>query len=177
MKRFLFTALTFASLCFAGCSDNGINGEKGDYEFKSSHLSFNFNLEGDVASMVEVVPSSTITADKGTVSSSSDGTKHNVFVSNINCPAKFDLIFTLKPKSNITIEENKNYTYSSTYDYTVTRNFSDDSHLVSETAKSTEMSGTIRGKDIAKFFEINEKNVFSFSFSADGFIDDTTEDE
>ena len=177
MRRFLFAALTFASLCcFTGCSEKGVNGETGDYTFISSHLSFNFHLEGDVASMVEVVPSCTIAADKGNVSSSSDGTKHNVFVSNINCPAKFNVVYTLKPKSTISIDENKSYTFKSKYDYSVTRNFSDNSHVVTETGTSSEMSGSVKGKDIGKFFEINQVNEFGFTFTVDGFIDDESEE-
>ena len=89
MKKFIFSAFAFVALAFASCSESGGVVEKEDYAFKNSHLSFEYNLVGDFANMVEVIPSTTLPTTSGTATASSDGTKHSLFISNIKCPAKF----------------------------------------------------------------------------------------
>lgn len=93
MKKFIFSVFALCALAFASCSkdDNGPK-EQGGYNFKNSHLSFEYNLTGDVASLVEVLPSTTLPTDAGTASVSSDGTKHSIFISNIKCPAEFEVV-------------------------------------------------------------------------------------
>ena len=133
MKKFLFAALAFASLAFVGCSDDKGVVNKESYSFVSSHLSFNFTLEGDIADLVEVIPSTTLPTTDGTPSGSSEGSKNTLFISNIKCPAEFDVVFMLKPKKSVTIDQSKNYTYEASYDYSVTRNFDDNTHIVGST--------------------------------------------
>ena len=176
MKKFLFAALAFASLVFVGCSDDKGVENKESYSFVSSHLSFNFNVKGDLAELVDVVSTTTLPATDGTPSSSSEGTKHTLFISNIKCPAEFDVTFTLKPKNTAVIDESKKYSYEASYDFTLTRNFSDNTHIVGSTGSSDPMSGTVSGKDALKFFELYGKNTFSFKLTHDGYVDETEED-
>ena len=82
MKKILFSAFAFVALAFASCSESGGVVEKGDYTFSGSHLLFEYNLVGDFANMVEVIPSTTLPSTSGTATPSSDGTKHSLFISN-----------------------------------------------------------------------------------------------
>ena len=109
MKKILFSAFAFVALAFASCSESGGVVEKGDYSFSGSHLLFEYSLVGDFADMVEVIPSTTLPSTSGTATPSSDGTKHSLFISNIKCPAKFDVVYIFKPKKSAVVEENKNY--------------------------------------------------------------------
>ncbi len=176
MKKFIFAAFTLCALAFAGCSkdDDGTK-EQGGYKFKNAHLSFEYNLTGDVASMVEVIPSTTLPTDAGTASVSSDGTKHSIFISNIKCPAEFEVVYTLLPKRTANIEENKNYSFNAKYTYLVTRNFDDNSHVEGDSGGET-LSGVMPGKNAAEFFEINGIQTFKFKLSADGFLEEIFEE-
>ena len=73
MKKILFSAFAFVALAFASCSESGGIVEKEDYAFKNSHLSFEYNLVGDFANMVEVIPSTTLPTTNGSSASSSRG--------------------------------------------------------------------------------------------------------
>ena len=119
--------------------------------------------------MVEVIPSTTLPTTNGTATSSSDGTKHTIFISNIKCPAKFDVVYIIKPKKSAVVEENKNYEYTANYNYTITRNFSDSSHVEGDTDGET-LTGVIQGKEMNNFFEKYGTQTFSFTLSADGFL-------
>ncbi len=177
MKRFLFAALAFMSLSFAACSDdNGGPAEGGgDYNFVNSHLSFEYNMSGDVAALVDVVPSTTLPASQGSASVSSSGNKHTIFISNIKCPAEFDVVYTLKPKDGITIEENKNYEYSADYNYVITRNFDDNSHIEGDSG-GEKLTGVIPGKQAEDFFKMYGVQKFSFKLSVDGYLEEINEE-
>ncbi len=176
MKKFIFSAFALCTLAFASCSkdDNGPK-EQGGYNFKNSHLSFEYNLTGDVASLVEVIPSTTLPTDAGMASVSSDGTKHSIFISNIKCPAEFEVVYTLIPKRTANIEENKNYSYKADYTFLVVRNFDDDSHVNGDSGSET-LTGVMPGKSAAEFFEINGTQTFKFKLSADGFLEEISEE-
>ena len=169
MKKFLFSAFAFVALAFASCSESGGVVEKGDYTFSGSHLLFEYNLVGDFANMVEVIPSTTLPSTDGTATPSSDGTKHSLFISNIKCPAKFDVVYIFKPKKSAVVEENKNYEYTANYNFSITRNFSDNTHVTGDTGSET-LTGVIPGKQMSSFFEKFGTQTFSFTLSADGFL-------
>ena len=112
MKRFLFAALTFASLCcFTGCGDkNEIDygqTETPDYVFVDSHMTFTYNLQGAVSEMVKVNVTSTLPASKGKTTVTNEGSKYTVSISNIQCPTEFDLKFQLVPKENLSLDDLK----------------------------------------------------------------------
>ncbi|MBR5492991.1 MAG: hypothetical protein IKV77_07680 [Alistipes sp.] len=169
MKKILFSAFAFVALAFASCSESGGVVEKGDYTFSGSHLLFEYNLVGDFANMVEVIPSTTLPSTDGTATPSSDGTKHSLFISNIKCPAKFDVVYIFKPKKSAVVEENKNYEYTANYNFSITRNFSDNTHVTGDTGSET-LTGVIPGKEMKSFFEKYGTQTFSFTLSADGFL-------
>ena len=169
MKKILFSAFAFVALAFASCSESGGVVEKGDYTFESSRLMFEYNLVGDFANMVEVIPSTTLPTTNGSSASSSDGTKHALVVSNIKCPAKFDVVYIFKPKKSAVVEENKNYEYTANYNFTITRNFSDNTYVIGDTGSET-LTGVIPGKEMKSFFEKYGTQTFSFTLSADGFL-------
>ncbi len=169
MKKILFSAFAFVALAFASCSESGGVVEKGDYTFESSRLMFEYNLVGDFANMVEVIPSTTLPTTNGSSASSSDGTKHALVVSNIKCPAKFDVVYIFKPKKSAVVDESKNYEYTANYNFTITRNFSDNSYVIGDTGGET-LTGVIPGKEMKSFFEKYGTQTFSFTLSADGFL-------
>ena len=169
MKKFIFSAFAFVALAFASCSESGGVVEKEDYAFKNSHLSFEYNLVGDFANMVEVIPSTTLPTANGTATASSDGTKHSLFISNIKCPAKLDVVYIFKPKKTAVIEESKKYEYTANYNFAITRNFSDNTHVTADTGGET-LTGVIPGKEMSSFFEKYGTQTFSFTLSADGFL-------
>ena len=169
MRKFIFSALAFVALAFASCSESGGVVEKEDYAFENSHLLFEYNLVGDFANMVEVIPSTTLPTTSGTATASSDGTKHSLFISNIKCPAKFDVVYIFKPKKSAVVEENKNYEYTANYNFSITRNFSDNTHVTGDTGSET-LTGVIPGKEMKSFFEKYGTQTFSFTLSADGFL-------
>jgi hypothetical protein len=169
MKKILFSAFAFVALAFASCSESGGVVEKGDYTFSGSHLLFEYSLVGDFANMVEVIPSTTLPSTSGTATPSSDGTKHSLFISNIKCPAKFDVVYIFKPKKSAVVEENKNYEYTANYNFSITRNFSDNTHVLGDTGSET-LTGVIPGKEMNSFFEKYGTQTFSFTLSADGFL-------
>ena len=171
MKKYLFAALAFASLAFAGCDNPGGIVEKEDYKFENSHMLFNFNIGGELAKFIEVEGVTTLPASQGKATFSSDGTKHSMFISNIDCPAEFDIVFTLSPKSGLSVESSTKYNYTASYDYVVTRNFDDGSHIEGSKDQSDEMTGTVVGKNIENFFNIYKTNKFSFKITVDGFVD------
>ena len=177
MKKFLFAALAFASLAFVGCSDNKGVVNKDSYSFVSSHLQFDFNLDGELAKFVDVVPTTTLPTSQGLANTSAEGKRHTIFISNIKCPAKFDVVYILKPKKSVVADENTSYDYKTNYSFTVTRNFSDNTHIVGEEFTSSDITGSIKGKDIAKFIEVNSDMVFTFHLTHDGYIDDTESEE
>lgn len=178
MRKFLFTALAFVSLGLASCSDKIDNGssETPDYEYVNSHLNFVYDLQGDVASMVDVVPTTNLPASQGTLSSSKEGTKYVVSLSNIKCPNTFNITCTLKPKSNVTIEENKTYSFKLDCSFSVIRNFTDGSHITASSESSPTLTGSFSGKDAAEFFEKNSTWVYEFGMSSDGFYEEISED-
>lgn len=176
MRKFIFAALAFAALSFVSCSDdNGGTSSSGDAEFVNSHLNFEYNLTGDVASLVDVVPSTTLPASSGTASVSSDGTKHTIFISNIKCPVEFDVIYTLKPKNNIVIDDSKNYSYEANYSFVVTRNFTDGSHIPGSSG-GEKLTGVVPGKNAEDFFAANGKQIFKFKLSTDGYVEEIDEE-
>ncbi len=176
MKKFLYTALAFCSLALASCTDPGGITEKENYDFESVHLNFNYNIGGDLASMVEVSATTTLPEGQGKATLSSENGKHTLFVSNVKCPVTFDVIYTLSPKSGISVEENKSYTYSASYDYVVIRNFSDNSHIDGSSDSWDGGSGSVKGKNLENFFNINKTSKFTFTLTHDGYVDDTPEE-
>lgn len=174
MKKFLFTALTFFSLAFAGCSESTEVEPKPDYEFEGSTLVFNYTVTGSIAKYIEVIPSTTLPADAGTANISSDGNKHTISIPKIKCPAKFDVVYLFKPKSAGSIEDDEEYTLTTSYDFAITRQFSDGSHVDGGSGSET-FSITFEGKDSAQFFEELGTSTFSFKLSSDGYLEPETE--
>lgn len=179
MKRFLFAALAFMSLSFAACSDdNGgpAGGETPDYEFLNSHMTFVYDLSGDLASMVNVAGSTTLPSSQGTMNNSTDGTKHIMTISNIKCPARFDIVYNLTPKGNIAIDDNTVYSYNLSCSYSIVRSFSDGSNVPASAESAPVISGYVMGKDLEAFFKNNQTHTYQFQLSNDGYYEDIDEE-
>lgn len=174
MRKFLFAALAFMSLAFAGCSESTEVEPKPDYKFESSTVVFNYTVSGSIAKFIEVIPSTTLSTDAGTAVVSTNGDTHTIAISKIKCPAKFDIVYIFKPKSIDSIKEDEEYTLNTAYDFSITRNFSDGTSVSGGNGSGT-FKITFDGKDSAKFFEELGTSTFSFNLSSDGYIETETE--
>lgn len=178
MKKFIFSAFALCALAFASCSDDnkGINGETPNYEFTGSHMTFVYNLSGDLASMVKVASSTTLPATQATINHSTEGTKHIVTLSNIKCPAKFDIVYQITPKDGISIDANQNYSYNLESSFSIIRSFSDGSHIPASSESAPVISGYVMGKDLETFFKNNQTHTYKLNLSPDGFYEDPSEE-
>lgn len=175
MKKFLFAALAFMSLAFAGCSESTEVEPKPDYKFEGATVVFNYTVSGTIAKFIEVIPSTSLATDAGTAVVSSSGDTHTITISKIKCPAKFDIVYIFKPKSAGSIKEGEQYTLNTAYDFSITRNFSDGTGVSGGNGSET-FSITFDGKDSAKFFEELGTSTFSFNLSSDGYLETENED-
>ncbi len=180
MRKFLFTALAFVSLfCFAGC-DNKNDIEYGSTDqnsvFVDSFMTFTYDLKGAVSEMVNVNVTSTLPASNGSMSTSKEGTKYIVSLSNIKCPTSFDLKFQLTPMEGITLDDNTVYDYKLDCSFVVMRRFSDGSVILGNSASSPTLNGTFLGSKAEEFLQMNGTNVFTFGMSADGYYEDVVEE-
>ena len=181
MKRFLFAALTFASLCcFTGCGDkNEIDygqTETPDYVFVDSHMTFTYNLQGAVSEMVKVNVTSTLPASKGKTTVTNEGSKYTVSISNIQCPTEFDLKFQLVPKENLSLDANTVYDYKLDCGFTIVRNLSDGRYILANSETAPSMSGTFLGSKAEEFLKMNGTQTFTFGISSDGYYEEVVED-
>ena len=180
MRKFLFAALTFASLCcFAGCADKNET-EYGpadeDFAFVDSYMTFNYDLKGDVAEMVDVKVSSTLPVANGTITTSKEGTKHIVSISNIKCPTAFDLKFELVPLAGVSVDANTVYDYQLDCNFTIVRRFTDGRYILGNSESAPTLNGSFLGSKAEEFLKVNGTNVFTFGISADGYYEEVTED-
>lgn len=178
MRKILFSILAFVSLVFVSCNSNGgpTGSETPDYEFIGSHMTFVYNLSGDLASMVKVASSTTLPATQATINHSTEGTKHIVTLSNIKCPAKFDIVYQLTPKDGISIDANQNYSYNLESSFSIIRSFSDGSHIPANSESAPVISGYVMGKDLETFFKNNQTHTYKLNLSTDGFYEDPSEE-
>ena len=181
MRRFLFAALTFASLCgFAGCGDK-IDIDYGqteapDYVFVDSNMTFTYNLQGAVSEMVKVNVSSTLPASKGKTTVTNEGSKYTVSISNIQCPAQFELKFELEPKENLVIDANTVYDYKLDCGFTIVRTLSDGRYILANSETAPQLNGTFLGSKAEEFLKINGTSIYTFGLSADGFYEEVVEE-
>ena len=181
MRRFLFAALTFASLCcFTGCGDkNEIDygqTETPDYVFVDSHMTFTYNLQGAVSEMVKVNITSNLPASKGKITTTAEGSKYTVSISNIQCPAQFELKFELEPKENLEIDANTVYDYKLDCGFTIVRTLSDGRYILANSETAPQLNGTFLGSKAEEFLKINGTSIYTFGLSADGFYEEVVEE-
>ena len=183
MRRFLFAALTFASLCgFAGCGDKididyGQTDNDNSVVFVDSHMTFTYDLKGAITEMVDVNVSTTLPAANGSVTTSTDGTKHIVSIANIKCPTAFDIKFQLVPKENLELDDNTVYDCKLDCNFTIVRRFSDGRYILGNSESvSNLINNTFLGSKAEEFIGRIGTQNFSFGLSADGYYEEIVEE-
>lgn len=173
MRKILFATLALAALAFASCtSDN-----KKEYEsstYVESLLAFEYELTGDVLSYVNIKAECDIPAANGKVSVvKPEPGVVKVNVSKIQCPTKFNIKVKITPKNVNNLESEKSYTFGHNVNFSLFRLFEDGSYVSGGDGYDAIDEAYYSGKELNTTFENGAEVIFPFTFTHDGYIDDT----
>lgn len=177
MRKILFATLAFAAFAFASCtSDN-----KKEYEsstYVESLMAFEYKLTGEVLPYLNIKAECDIPAANGKVSViKPEPGVITVNVSKIKCPTKFNIKVKITPKQVNGFESEKSYTLGHSAAFSVFRLFEDGSYVSAGDGENSAVDTYYSGKELNTTFEKGTEITFPFTFTADGYIDDTPSED
>ena len=177
MKKILFATLTLAALAFSACTSDG-GKEYTSSTYVDSLMAFEYKLTGDVLSYVNIKAECDIPAANGKVSViKPEPGVVTVNVSKIKCPTKFNITVKITPKQVNSFESEKSYTLGQSAVFSVFRLFEDGSYVSAGDGESSTEDTYYSGKELNTTFEKGTEIVFPFTFTADGYIDETPSED